>query len=77
MAKSLLARGSGWMQRTMLWIRGRGVKYWPAPFLPSAAAFSRRPSKAAAFTSVSSSVHSVSSMRPMSLWRLTGLVKRL
>ena len=33
--KSLLARGSGWMQRTMLWISGRGVKYWPAPFLPS------------------------------------------
>ena len=26
-AKSLLARGSGLMQRTMLWMRMRGVKY--------------------------------------------------
>ena len=34
--KSLAARGSGLMQRTMLWISTRGVKYWPAPFLPSA-----------------------------------------
>ena len=75
--KSLMPRGSGWMHRTMAWIRMRGVKYCPAPFLPSAAAFSSRPSKAAALTSTSSAVHSVSSIRPMSLLRLTGLVNRL
>ena len=40
------------MQRTMDLIRMRGVKYWPAPFLPSAAAFSKRPSYAAALMSV-------------------------
>ena len=44
--KSLCARGSGFMQRTMDWISTRGVKYWPAPFFPSLAAFSSRPSKA-------------------------------
>ncbi len=66
MAKSLLTRGSGLMQRTMVWIRMRGVKYWPAPFLPSLAAFSSSPSNAAALMSVSSAIHSVSSIRPMS-----------
>ena len=53
-----------------------GVKYWPAPFLPSLAAFSSRPSKAAPFTSTSMAVHSSSSIRVMSRLRLTGLLKR-
>ena len=39
MVKSFRTRGSGFMQRTMDWMRMRGVKYWPAPFLPSLAAF--------------------------------------
>ena len=38
--KSAFARGSGRMQRTMDWMRTRGVKNWPAPFFPSLAAFS-------------------------------------
>ena len=54
----------------------RGVKYCPAPFLPSLAAFSSSPSNAAAFTSTSSAVHSVSSIRLTSFLRLTGLLKR-
>jgi hypothetical protein len=70
------ARGSGFMQRTMLWISSRGVKYCPAPFLPSLAAFSSKPSNASAFTSTSSAVHSVSSIRLTSRLRLTGLLKR-
>ena len=62
------------MQRTMALIRRRGVKYCPAPFLPSLAAFSSRPSNAAALTSMPSAVHSVSSMTPSSFFRLTGLL---
>ena len=76
MVNSACARGSGFMQRTMDWIRTRGVKYCPAPFLPSLAAFSSSPSKAAAFTSTSRAVHSVSSIRLTSFLRLTGLLKR-
>ncbi|SHW63550.1 Uncharacterised protein [Mycobacteroides abscessus subsp. abscessus] len=76
MVKPLLTRGSGLMQRTIDWMRMRGVKYWPAPFLPSLAAFSNNPSNAAAVMSVSMAVHSVSSIRPMSFCRLTGLVNR-
>ena len=44
MVNSRWARGSGFMQRTIDWISTRGVKYCPAPFLPSLAAFSSRPS---------------------------------
>ena len=44
MVKSVVTRGSGFMQRTMDWMSRRGVKYCPAPFLPSLAAFSSRPS---------------------------------
>jgi hypothetical protein len=61
------------MQGTIDWIRIRGVKYCPAPFLPSLAAFSSNPSNAAAFTSTPSSVHWVSSMSATSFLRFTGL----
>ena len=60
----------------MDWISTRGVKYWPAPFLPSLAAFSSRPSKAAPFTSTSIADQSSSSIMVMSRLRLTGLLKR-
>ena len=53
--KFSLTRGLGWIRRTMHSISGRGVKYWPAPFLPSAAVFSSSPSNAAALTSTSGS----------------------
>src|SRR5215831_6965560 len=39
MVKSRRTRGSGFMQRTTECISTRGVKYWPAPFFPSLAAF--------------------------------------
>ena len=55
---------------------GRGVKYWPAPFLPSLAAFSSRPSNAAPFTSTSIADQSSSSIMAMTRLRLTGLLKR-
>jgi hypothetical protein len=74
--KSRLVLGSGFMTRTMDWISTRGVKYCPAPFLPSLAAFSSRPSKAAPFTSTSMEVHSSSSIMAMRRLRLTGLLKR-
>jgi hypothetical protein len=41
---SRAARGSGFTHRTADSISTRGVKYCPAPFLPSLAAFSRSPS---------------------------------
>ena len=74
--KSALSRGSGRTQRTIDWIRRRGVKYCPAPFLPSLAAFSSNPSNTAALMSTSSAVHSVSSMRSISRFRFAGLLKR-
>ena len=52
------------------------MKYCPAPFFPSLAAFSSSPSKAAALTSTPSAVHFVSSIRSISRLRLTGLLKR-
>ena len=76
MVKSGAARGSGCTQRTIDWISTRGVKYCPAPFLPSLAAFSSSPSKAAALMSTSSAVHSVSSIRSISRLRFAGLLKR-
>ena len=42
MVKSLRGRGSGFITSQMDWISGRGVKYCPAPFLPSLAAFSKQ-----------------------------------
>ena len=57
-------------------ISGRGVKYWPAPFLPSAAAFSSRPSNAAALTSTLRLVHSVSSIDLISCARVAGFDSR-
>src|ERR1700751_331891 len=45
--KSGLPRGSGFITRMIESMRTRGVKYWPAPFLPSLAAFSSNPSNAA------------------------------
>ncbi|KAF5056552.1 hypothetical protein DSECCO2_366250 [anaerobic digester metagenome] len=64
------------MQRTIAWISTRGVKYCPAPFFPSLAAFSSSPSNAAPFTSTSRAVHSVWSTSPISRFRLTGFAKR-
>ena len=54
--KSADTRGSGFTQRTIASMSSRGVKYWPAPFFPSLAAFSSKPSKASALTSTPSSV---------------------
>ncbi len=76
MRKSGFPRGSGFITETMAWMSGRGVKYWPAPFLPSLAAFSSRPSNAAPFTSTSIADQSSSSIMAMTRLRLTGLLKR-
>lgn len=53
------------------------MKYCPAPFFPSAAAFSSSPSNTAAFTSTSIAVHSVPSISWISFFRFTALVNRL
>jgi len=42
-----MVRGSGFMTLQMVWMSGRGVKYWPAPFLPSLAAFRAGPRSSA------------------------------
>ena len=76
MVKVRLLRGSGLMQRTIDSMRTRGVKYCPAPFLPSLAAFSSSPSNAAPFTSTSIADQSSSSIMAMTRLRLTGLLKR-
>ncbi len=40
----IVSPASGRITSTIAWISGRGVKYWPAPDLVSAAFFSSRPS---------------------------------
>ena len=75
-AKPGQTRGSGCTQRTTDWISRRGVKYCPAPFFPSLAAFSSSPSKTAALISISSVVHLVSSIRSIRRFRFAGLLKR-
>ena len=59
------------MTRTIDLMSGRGVKYCPAPFLPSLAAFSSNPSYAWALTLTLRAVHSISSMSETSRFRLT------
>jgi hypothetical protein len=76
MVNSGLLRGSGFITRTIDLISTRGVKYWPAPFFPSLAAFSSKPSNAAPFTSTSIADQFSSSIIVMTRLRLTGLLKR-
>ncbi len=64
------------MQRTIDWIRTRGVKYWPAPFLPFAGGLFQQALVGFGLHVHAERVHSVSSMRSMSFLRFTGLLKR-
>ena len=71
-----LPRGSGFMTEQMDSISLRGVKYCPAPFFPSLAAFSSKPFECRAFDIDVHAVHSSSSIMSTSRLRLTGLLNR-
>ena len=76
MVKSRWARGSGFMHAHDGLDEDARREVLPGALLAFARRLFEQPSKASAFTSMSSAVHSVSSIRLISFLRLTGLLKR-